>query len=309
MYQPEKPHLKKVLDFVKTTWETPYVSVRGGVIKKKFSYPEVFHVDGIGTKGLYHWQKRTFAAAVQDALAMNLNDMLYLRATPYAVTDHIFVPEDGGEAIIEIIKNLSLQCKKFSIAIAGGESAHCDTSKELEISLSMMGFVKKPRENRFEVGDILIGIASSGLHANGFTKVRQIFGEYFRDEFVAPTAIYYPHVAELAEKFSIQGMMHITGGAFTKLKPLLYGADARISEPLEPQPIFREMCKRGVSDAEMYRTFNCGNGFVLGISPKSVNAVIAELKKYFKAKIIGEVTKGDGSVVIRSYFSKSEVVY
>src|SRR3989344_1140367 len=307
MYNPSKPYIEDLQKLVKTTWETPYVSVRGGVIKKKFFYPEVFHVDGIGTKGLYHWQKRTFTAAVQDALAMNLNDMLYLRATPYAVTDHIFVPEDGGEAVLEIVKNLTLQCKKFSIAIAGGESAHRNTSEELEISLSLMGFVKKPRENRFEIGDTLIGIASSGLHANGFTKVRQIFGKEFRKEFVEPTAIYYPHVAELSEKFSIHGMMHITGGAFTKLKPLLRGANARISEPLEPQSIFRRIYERGVSDAEMYHTFNCGNGFVLGIAPKSANAVIAELKKYFKAKIIGEITKGDGRVMVRSYFSKSEV--
>lgn len=78
MYDPTKPYKKQILELIKQTWETPYVSVKGDIypiIERKFSYPEVDHTDGIGTKGVYHWQQRTFGNAALDALAMNLNDL------------------------------------------------------------------------------------------------------------------------------------------------------------------------------------------------------------------------------------------
>ena len=130
MYNPTKPYKKKISEFIKQTWETPYISVSEGaypVIKKKFSYPEIDHTDGIGTKGIYHWQEGTFKNAVIDALAMNLNDLAVVRAMPYKLQNHIMVPEED-ERILEIIKTLVEECKKRNIAITGGENSFHNNS-------------------------------------------------------------------------------------------------------------------------------------------------------------------------------------
>ncbi len=310
MYDSTKPYKERVLEIIKRTWETPYVSVREGLVYKKFSFSEYHHSDGIGTKGIYHWQKRSFGNAVLDVLAMNLNDMLMQRARAYAIIDHLLVPEEDGRAIYEIVQSMANECKRRDIAITGGETAIHDNIQGLEISMTMLGFIEKPKPNKFNLGDILLGIKSNGLHSNGFTKVREVFGEEFREEFICPTEIYYDEVHRLNDLVDISGMMHITGGAYTKLKGLLNGADAviKIGHKLEPQEIFQELYRRGVSDNEMYRTFNCGVGFVLGVSHRELSRLLNEIKG-FDAEVIGIVVKGDGKVKIKSGFSKEEVEF
>ena len=157
MYDSTKPYKEKVLELIKQTWETPYVSVKNGLLRRKFSCPdEVHHSDGIGTKGIYHWMKRSFGNAVVDAMAMNLNDLAMIGARAYAVVDHLLVPEDDGDAIIEIMKEMTDECNRRDIAITGGETAIHDNMQGLEISMTMLGFVQKPKPNRFNLGDILI---------------------------------------------------------------------------------------------------------------------------------------------------------
>ena len=92
MYDPEKPYKKQILELIQKTWDTPYVSIKNNVIKKKISYPDIDHTDGIGTKGIFHWQKQTFNNAVLDVMAMNLNDLALMRARPYKLSNHITVP-------------------------------------------------------------------------------------------------------------------------------------------------------------------------------------------------------------------------
>ena len=311
MYNPTKPYKHKILRLIEDTWDTPYLKVRRGVypiFTKKFSGFEIQHTDGIGTKGFYHWNKKTLKNAVIDVLAMNLNDLALAGAVPYAVSDHITIPDDGEKHIIEIVKNLSSICKKYKIAIVGGETSHHDNTDALDISITMSGFVPKIRENQFRVGDVLVGLKSNGLHSNGFTKVRSMFRENeWRDAFIQPTVIYLNTILDLLEKYEIHGMMHITGGAFTKLKDLLIGADAEISTPnkLSPRPIFHELYKRGISDEDMYRTFNCGVGFILSASEKDAKEIVASTPH---AAIIGRVVKGKGLVCIQSAFSGRTIV-
>jgi len=103
MYDPTKPYKKQIFELIEKTWDNPYVTIKKGIypiLKKKFNWPEVDHSDGIGTKGLYHWQKRTFKNAVLDGLAMNLNDLALMRAIPYKLQNHIIIPEDDNEAIL-----------------------------------------------------------------------------------------------------------------------------------------------------------------------------------------------------------------
>lgn len=311
MYDTTKPHKTKIIELIKNTWETPYVSVADGVVKKKFHFREFHHSDGIGTKGVFHWSARSFKSAVEDAMAMNLNDCAMNRAYPYAVIDHVMVPYDDNDAILAIISHLTEECRKRSIAITGGETAVLNTLRGLEISITMLGFIKKPRMNLLRVGDMLIGVGSSGLHANGFTRVRDLFGELAKEEFILPTYDYSRALLKIGELCTVHGMMHITGGAFTKLKDVLPEyADAVFwrDHRLKPQQIFYEIYMRGVSEDEMYKTFNCGIGFVLGVSSKDVPFCLRMLSN-FKADIVGEVVAGTGRVKIQSQFSAGEITY
>ncbi len=168
-YNPEKPYKNQILELIKKTWITPYISVQEGiypVFKRKFDYPEIDHTDGIGTKGIYYWNRRTFRNAVLDALAMNLNDLAMARAVPYKLQCHLILPEDNKSVILDIMKNLVIECKKRQIAITGGETSIQDNVQGIDISLTVSGFVKKAKGNQFLVGDMLVGFASSGLHSN-----------------------------------------------------------------------------------------------------------------------------------------------
>lgn len=310
MYNSTKPYKKRILKLIQKTWKTPYISVKNQMAQKKFSFPEYCHSDGIGTKGIYHWKKKTFKSAVLDALAMNLNDILIMAATPYAILNHLFLPKDDKTAILEIIGHLSKECKKREIAILGGETAIHNDMKGMELSITMLSFVKKSRQNKFKIGDVLIGLESNGLHSNGFTKVREIFGKEYRPEFVVPTFIYFDTIFSLMKKFNIHGMVHITGGAFTKLKDLLKDTNAQIkrNHKLKPQKIFKDLYKEGISDEKMYKIFNCGIGFILSVNSKDVDKILKEIKD-FKADVMGKITSGNEKVIIESAFSNKKIIF
>ncbi len=303
MYKPSKPYKQKIIDEIKKTWNSPYVKINFNtypIIQKKFDYKEIDHTDGIGTKGFYHWQRGTFRAAVIDALAMNLNDLAIVGAVPYKLSNHITVPVEDIR-IFKIIRELVRECKKRRIAIVGGENSFHNNTNGLDISITISGFIKSPKPNKFKIGDILIGIKSSGLHSNGTTLVRKIFANEFRKEFTVPTRIYLNEILTVLPKCQINGMMHITGGAFTKLKDMLGKADAFIdhSTKLQPQKIFKDMYKKGVSNKGMYTTFNCGIGFVISAPKKETKKILSHLKD---AAIIGRIVKGNGNVFIKSAF-------
>lgn len=316
MYDPTKPYKKEILELISQTWQAPYLSVEKGIypiFKRKIAFLEVDHTDGIGTKGIFHWQARTFRHAALDALAMNLNDLAIVGAVPFKLQNHILIPQDSKEVILEIIKTLVCECKKRNIAITGGETSIHNNLEGMDISLTISGFVKKIRKNKFKKGDLIVGISSNGVHSNGFTKLRKVLGKDYKNhlkELVKPTLIYSDLILKLLDKFEISAMGHITGGAFTKLKDLLENLDVIIKRKhsLSPQGIFKEIYKRGVSDEEMYKTFNCGIGFVLSINKAQAESLSFAIKKSgFKADIIGEVVLGSGKVKIESKFSKKHI--
>lgn len=310
MYNPTKPYKHKIIKLIESTWDTPYVKVKKGlypIITKKISFPEVQHTDGIGTKGWYHWQKRTFKNAVLDALAMNVNDLLMVGAVPYALQNHLVLPKDDHKAIVEIVKELSIECRKRNIAITGGETSIHSDMPGMDISMTVCGFIKEIRENKCRIGDVLAGIESNGLHSNGITKVREVFKNQYRKEFTEPTTIYTDQIFPLLNKYKINGMMHITGGAFTKLKDILGNdADIEIQMPqkLKPQPIFQKIYKKGVSDQQMYSLFNCGVGFVISAPEKEHRILVKRLKN---SEIIGKVIRGNGKIHIQSSFSRKTI--
>jgi len=307
-YNPEKPYKKQILNLIKKTWDTPYLSIKEGTysfFKKKFNYVEVDHTDGIGTKGFYYWKKRNFRDAVIDALAINLNDMAIARATPYKLQCHIILPKDDGKAILEIMHNLVRECRKYRIAITGGETSIQNNLNGLDISLTVSGFVKKEMKNQFIKGDVLLGFSSNGLHSNGFTMARKVLGEKLLSSFIKPTKIYLKDVNSLLNKYNIHGCMHITGGAYTKLKSLLNNSDAVIhNHGIKPQLVFKQLYQNGVNEKDMYRTFNYGIGFILSVSKKDSLKIISEYKNIHN---IGEVVSGSCLVKIRSIFSGKQI--
>lgn len=311
MYNPTKPYKNKIISLIRKTWHTPFISIKEGIypiIRKKFDYSEVDHTDGIGTKGIYHWQKRAFKNAVLDALAMNLNDLAMARAIPYKLQNHIILPKDGHNAILKTLGYLSKECIKRKIAITGGETSIHNNSDGLDISMTVSGFVIKPKPNQFRTGDLLIGIKSNGIHSNGFTRVREVFKSNYRPEFIVPTRIYLDQILELDNKIKMNGLMHITGGAFTKLKQVLpKNCDIVINRDhkLKPHKVFYELYKRGTGDEEMYKTFNCGVGFVFSTSPVNI-------KKILPCKdmaVLGQIIPGKGKIKIESVFSNKIVIY
>jgi len=308
-YNPTKPYKNQIRKLISSTWSTPYVRVKSGiypVIDRKKTGLEVDHTDGIGTKGFYHWRARSFKEAVVDALAMNLNDLALVRAVPYKIQNHLTLPKDDHEAILKIIRALVMECKKMQIAMTGGETSIHDNSDSLDISITMTGIVKESLPNKMRAGEVLIGLKSSGLHSNGFTLLRTILGLRVRPEVIKPTSIYLGKILELNKKVKIGGMMHITGGGFTKLKDILDDADVIIDAPIRPQPIFYELSKKGIKDKDMYKTFNCGTGFVLSVRPASVETAL----KITNGKAIGRVVPGNGQVKIASAFTKNhQLVY
>jgi phosphoribosylformylglycinamidine cyclo-ligase len=317
MYDVTKPYKTQILEMIRTTWaDARYTEAVLDVQALCQPYPlhvPVYlasmcldHMDGIGTKGLFHWERRTFRQAAQDAFAMNLNDLAVSRAEPVKMLDHIVLPEDDHEAVLMVVDELARLCREYRLALVGGETSVQDTMRGMDVTVAMSGVCRKNYGNAFRPGDALVGIASSGLHSNGFTKVRQVLGDIFRPEYVVPTRLYWRQAQE-ACKGDVRGMCHVTGGAFTKLLPYLPNATARITRKhgLLPQAIFRELHAEGVTDAEMYKTFNCGVGYILGVPTKRAG----DICRLVGGEVIGEVTKGERSVVIDSMFSGESVTY
>ena len=311
MYRTDKPYKEQILSLIQNTWETNFVSVKNSALTKKFSLPEFSSTDGVGTKGVYHWNKRTFKEAVIDALAMNLNDLVLMRARPYKLQNHILIPEDDHDAILEIIEIFVSECKMRGIAIVGGETSVHDNIKGMDISVSVDGFIEELRKNKFQTGDVLIGLKSNGIHSNGFTRIRELYGDEYREEFTHPTLIYSDKILDIDKRYEIHGMTHITGGAFSKIKGFLGEADAEITNnhKLKPHNIFYDIYHKCLNDGEMYKTFNCGVGFVLGVPKKSAYGIVSEFNLLgLKADVIGEVHDGSGKVKIESMFSNENVI-
>lgn len=286
MYDTTKPYISEILGIIKATWNVSAPVEVLGPNDCTMSFPSetIFtcHVDGVGTKGKYHWKQRTFREAVQDALAMNVNDLSAGGAKAFMLSPHIQVPRDDHNAVVAIMKSLANECIERDIAIVGGETAITDTLDGMEISLFVSGYrpnqlVRPPIAD----GDVIIGLLSSGLHSNSFTKVRELFG---RDEesnsyFTDPTRYYDRVTLSLQNKYgdSIHGIEHITGGAFTRLKKLLSGNRAILDFTPVPVPgIFYEIYRRGVSDEEMFGTFNCGIGMVFIVAYEVAEMMILE---------------------------------
>lgn len=317
-YDPTKPYKKRIQEAVQKTWKTPYAMAQQfpgwpyPVVMEGLSKPfgVVDHTDGIGTKGVLHWQHRSFGAAVQDAMAMNLNDLLVVRARPFKMQNHLTLVGDDHDAILAVITHLAHECKMRDIILTGGETSIHNTMQGMDLSLTVSGFVVHDPTNwpanEFRAGDVLIGLPSTGLHSNGFTFVREHFGTLWsRRELTTPTRIYwdksFPVVTDPKYDKDVHCMVHIAGGGFTRLLDYTAGLTLRVKRWQARNSIFEEIYRLRQDERFMYTRFNCGMGFVLSVDPTKAD----ELVTLLDGEIIGEVVYGGESrMVIESIFSQ-----
>jgi len=275
------------------------------------------HTDGVGTKVLIANMMKKFDTVGIDCVAMNVNDIICVGATPISFVDYIAVNKNDKAALKKIVQGLVKGAKKANVPIVGGETAIMpDVISGNHFSFDLAGMVvgmltKKQMilGNKIKRGDVIIGVQSSGLHSNGYSLARKaLLSKYSLQDrikgigklgnaLLTPTQVYVKPVLSVLEKCKVHGMTHITGGSFTKLLRLKKTGYLLDQMPT-PLPIFQIIENEGVSRQEMYKTFNMGIGFCV-IAPKNEEDQINSTFKKFgmKSKRVGKIIAKKGVFV------------
>ena len=274
--------------------------------------------DGVGTKLDIACKKKKFDTVGIDCVAMCVNDILCHGAKPLFFLDYIACGKLEAEVASDLVKGVAEGCVQSDCALVGGETAEMPgfyNVGDYDIAGFAVGIADKDKiidGAKIEVGDKLIGIASSGVHSNGFSLVRKLFtdldmefeGEEVWKNLMTPTKIYVKPVLKLLESFEIRGMSHITGGGFIENAPRMFNGrelTAVINKSSYPVPsIFEKMVELGVDKDHMYNTFNMGIGFVLCVKKEDSDAVQkALLEMGEKSYEIGYVTSGGEGICLK----------
>jgi phosphoribosylformylglycinamidine cyclo-ligase len=268
-------------------------------------YALALTTDGLVSKVLIANDMKRWNTIGIDCIAMNVNDLLAMGIEPLAFVDYIAIHEPDNEIMRQIGEGLAKGAQISQMTIVGGETATLpDIINGFDLAGTCLGMVKKDKiitGERIEIGDAIVGIPSDGVHSNGYSLVRRIIKDSgysyhdpfpynenttIGDELLIPTSIYM-EILDAAKEFDIHGLAHITGSGLMKLHRVTkLGFD--ISDPLEPQPIFRFLQEKGdVEELEMYKTFNMGMGFVV-VLPKKFATKAAKMTG---GKIVGEIVE------------------
>lgn len=274
--------------------------------------------DGVGTKLDIACKKRKFDTVGIDCVAMCVNDILCHGAKPLFFLDYIACGKLEAEVSSDLVKGVSKGCIKSQCSLIGGETAEMPgmyKEGDYDIAGFAVGIVDKDKiinGKDIKSGDKLIGIASSGVHSNGYSLIRKVFknldedfnGKAIWEELLTPTKIYVKPVLSLLEKFNIKGMAHVTGGGFYENLPRMLSKEGLSivinKNSYEIPEIFKKLMELGVKEEEMYNTFNMGIGFVLCVEEDEVEEVLKELSKQGeKAFEIGYINAGGEGVCIK----------
>jgi phosphoribosylformylglycinamidine cyclo-ligase len=275
------------------------------------------HVDGVGTKTIVLKKLGKLRIAGWDCVAVNVNDVACDNVEPVALLDYIALPSSDTDSFREVIDGIIDAAGELGVKLIGGETAIMpDLVNGIDVVCIIVGYKKGGGRYRARVGDLVVGVNSWGLHANGYTLARKIVestlggydvvidGVNIGEELSKPTPIYSRLVLEALGSGYASAAAHITGGSFYKAKRILpEGADMVIKAP-EPPPIFKVLMKLGnVSPPEMYRVFNMGIGLVLTTSRDSLGELNRLIEEHgFHPYVIGEIVEGTGLVhVITPY--------
>ena len=303
--------------------------IKSGVIKKGLTYKrrgfgapmgEVGHyaglidlgafalamtTDGVGTKLIVADAMKKWDTVGIDCVAMNVNDLYVMGVEPLAFVDYISIERPDDELIRQVMIGLNEGARQANISIIGGETAALpDIIKGFDLAGTCVGYVEKDKVitgESIDVGDVVIGLPSSGVHSNGYSLVRKVIKEAglkYTDplpydssmaigaELLKPTRI-YSEVVPIFKKYRVKGMAHITGGGLMNLRRITrHGFD--FHDPLPVPPVFAWLQELGgIEDAEMYRTFNMGMGFVLVTDKDNAGAIV----KMTDGKVVGRIVE------------------
>ena len=278
--------------------------------------------DGVGTKLKLAQQLGRHDTIGIDLVAMCVNDVLVQGAEPLFFLDYFATGKLDVDTTVAVVGGIARGCELSGCALIGGETAEMPDMYgpgEYDLAGFCVAAVEKSRlldGAKVRAGDVLSGIASSGPHSNGYSLVRRIYdragrpadldvgGVKLADALMAPTTLYVKPILELLQAHDLHGMAHITGGGLTeniiRVIPDGLGLDIDASAWTLP-PVFDWLQREGaVENTEMWRTFNCGIGFVLVVAPDQLAAVQADLARLQLAHWqIGEVVTAAGGERVR----------
>lgn len=280
--------------------------------------------DGVGTKLKLAFLMNRHDTIGIDCVAMCVNDIACAGGEPLFFLDYIACGKNEPEKIASIVKGVAEGCLMSGAALIGGETAEMPgfyPEDEYDLAGFAVGIVDEAKMISgadIKAGDVLIGIASSGVHSNGFSLVRKIFAmkednlnRYFDslgcslgDALIAPTKIYVKALRKVREAgIAVKGCSHITGGGFYENIPRMLpdGIAAKIQkDSYEVLPIFHMMQKDGnIAEEMMYNTYNMGVGMVLAVNPSDVEGTVSAIRDAGeKPYIIGETISGEKGVIL-----------
>ena len=275
----------------------------------------VASTDGVGTKLKIAQDAGIHSTIGIDLVAMCVNDVLCSGARPLLFLDYFATGKLSGKVWKEVIKGIAAGCKEAGCALLGGETAEMPgmyAKGEYDLAGFCVGVVERKKViggSKIKPGDVILGLASSGLHSNGYSLVRKVFTKKEirknKSLLLRPTRIYVKAVLEVLKKVPVKGIAHITGGGFyDNITRILPGsARAVIEEGSWKLPsVFRLITKKAdIAKKELYTTFNMGIGMVLIIPGKEAEKIRTTFKRKFKLEswVIGRITKGKRGVEIR----------
>ncbi|MGN0499380.1 MAG: phosphoribosylformylglycinamidine cyclo-ligase [Acutalibacteraceae bacterium] len=279
--------------------------------------------DGVGTKLKLAFLLNKHNTIGIDCVAMCVNDVVCCGAAPLFFLDYLAVGKNYPEKVAEIVSGVAEGCVQSGSALIGGETAEMPgfyPENEYDLAGFSVGIVDKEKivdGSKLQAGDVLIGLSSSGVHSNGFSLVRKVFGinsktiwdtyeeldKPLGETLITPTKIYVKPVLELMSKLEVKAVSHITGGGFYENIPRMLkpGMCAKIEKWAVPVlPIFDVIQRVGnISERDMFNTFNMGVGMIIAVAKENADKAVEILTNAGeKATILGEVATGDEGVII-----------
>lgn len=270
--------------------------------------------DGVGTKLKLAFSLDKHDTIGIDCVAMCVNDIICSGAKPLFFLDYIACGKNVPEKIEQIVKGVCDGCVQAGAALIGGETAEMPgfyPIDEYDLAGYCTGVVDKDAiidNSKIECGDIIIGLASSGVHSNGFSLVRKVFDidkdKTLARELLVPTKIYVKPVLALLKEVNIKGISHITGGGFYENIPRMLpdGICAEIEKSsIKILPIFEKLAKDGnIDEYNMFNTFNMGIGMAIVVDKNDVDKALSILRVYGEdAYIIGTTASKSQKIIIK----------
>ena len=270
-------------------------------ISKKYKEPVlVSGTDGVGTKLKLAFELNRHDTVGIDLVAMSVNDILVQGAEPLFFLDYFACGKLDVPTATAVVKGIAQGCEQSGCALLGGETAEMPgmyPDGEYDLAGFAVGAVEKSQlidGSKIAAGDVVLGLASSGIHSNGYSLVRKIIqvakpdlegdfhGRKLSDVLMAPTRIYVKPLLALMQSMEVKGMVHITGGGLVENIPRVLADNLTAvldAKSWTMPPLFQWLQQHGgVADAEMHRVFNCGIGMTVIVAKENADAAMAQLQ-------------------------------